>query len=158
MACLQIRRLQEDHDAQAPPLHVQMDEVLTLRAPRNDNIMPHHDSPSREIDTLRPPPSCPPSIGEGFCPISPRPMPTRVHRSSPPPPQHSHQKRLGISRSTTMAPQQAPQAPWPHHHGGTKLATLMKKEGATGPVVAAPHRTAPAAGAKADQPGSLRGH
>jgi hypothetical protein len=49
---LQLQRLQEGQDAEAAPSHVRMDKVFTLRAPRDESTVPHHDAPSGETDTL----------------------------------------------------------------------------------------------------------
>jgi hypothetical protein len=127
-AGLQLRRLQEGHDAEAPPPHVYMDKVFTLRAPRDESTTPHHDAPSGETDDPRAPPSCPPSTGEDFHPKAQRLPPARGHGSSPllvssttPPPEETWR----IPKHHLSAATSTSQPLWPHHQGvgGRLLST-----------------------------------
>jgi hypothetical protein len=100
MAGLQLRRFGEGHDVEAPPSHVGIDKVFTLRVPRDESTVPHHDVPSGETDTPRSPPSCPPSTGEDFRLTAPRLSPA-----------HGQGSRLHPASSTTRPPEEARRIP-----------------------------------------------
>jgi hypothetical protein len=82
---LQLPHLQKGHNVEAPPSHIQMDKVFTLRAPCDESTMLDHDAPNGETDDPRVPPSCPSSTGEDFRPNAPRLSPAHGHGSIPPP-------------------------------------------------------------------------
>jgi hypothetical protein len=92
--------------------------------------MPSHYAPSREVDTLKSSPSCPPTMVKAFadCITPKRSLVLKVEAS--------HLRNTATPRS--LVPPEAPpwsrgkhhKLPCPHHHDDTKAAA-QKKGGAT---------------------------